>query len=72
MNEQAAEAMTFMNAMASALTTGIRHHDQKINKLISDHLEFLNKHNHNVSAETFDAQTKFFLQDEFHLNMLES
>jgi Predicted transcriptional regulators len=72
MNEQAAEAMAFMNAMAASLSAGIRHHDKKVNELISEHLDFLNKHNHTVSAEDFAAQTTFFLQDEFHLSMLEA
>ncbi|MFD1955552.1 MerR family transcriptional regulator [Paenibacillus thailandensis] len=71
LNEQAVEAMTFMNEMARALREGLKHIDETIVELIRSHLEFMNKHGHKVSAEDFAAQTRFFLTDDFHLKMLE-
>jgi DNA-binding transcriptional MerR regulator len=71
MNEKAAEAITFMANMASALTSGLKHNDQNIQRLIRDHLRFLNEHGHRISAEDFALQTRFFLSDDFHLRMLE-
>ncbi|MCM3293136.1 MerR family transcriptional regulator [Paenibacillus sp. MER 180] len=71
-NEQAVEAMTFMNKMANSLRDGIKHNDEKIVSLIRYHLAFMNNHGHNTSAKEFAAQTQFFLSDDFHLNMLES
>ncbi|WP_223070410.1 MerR family transcriptional regulator [Paenibacillus caui] len=71
MNEQAAEAAVFMGAMASALKAGVKHHDGKIRQLIRGHLDFLNKYGHPISAADFAAQTRFFLNDDFHLRMLE-
>ncbi len=71
-NEQAVEAMTFMNKMANSLRDGIKHNDEEIVSLIRYHLAFMNNHGHNTSAKDFAAQTRFFLSDDFHLNMLES
>ncbi|WP_336772138.1 MerR family transcriptional regulator [Paenibacillus sp. MMO-58] len=71
MNEQAAEA-TFMSNMADSLRTGVKHNDAKATDLIKMHIDFLNGHGHKLSALDFAAQTKFFLQDDFHLSMLES
>ncbi|QUL57980.1 MerR family transcriptional regulator [Paenibacillus tritici] len=70
-NEQAVEAMTFMNEMARSLREGIKHSDEKIVNLIRNHLEFMNNHGHKTSAKDFAAQTQFFLSDDFHLKMLE-
>ncbi|GAA3401448.1 MerR family transcriptional regulator [Paenibacillus hodogayensis] len=71
MNEQAVEAATFMNEMASSLREGIKHNAEPIGNLIRVHLEFMNKHGHLTSANDFAAQTRFFLSDDFHLQMLE-
>jgi DNA-binding transcriptional MerR regulator len=71
-NDQAVEAMAFMNNMASSLREGIKHDDEKIENLIRDHLEFMNEHGNKIAANDFAAQTRFFLSDDFHLKMLES
>jgi len=71
LNEQAAEASAFMTAMAESLTSGIKHDDERVQRLIGKHLAFLNAHGHSVTPADFAAQTKFFLQDDFHLRMLE-
>ncbi|MBW7473895.1 MerR family transcriptional regulator [Paenibacillus oenotherae] len=71
MNEQAVEAGAFMKDMANALSTGIKHNDAQIKELISSHISFLNGYGHGISAADFAAQTRFFLQDDFHLRMLE-
>ncbi|WP_412523868.1 hypothetical protein [Clostridium sp. JS66] len=31
-----------------------------------------NKHGHNTDAKSFAAQTKFFIDDDFHRSMLEN
>ncbi|MBU7317928.1 MerR family transcriptional regulator [Paenibacillus oleatilyticus] len=71
MNEQAQEAAAFMNHIAEALRTGIKHSDAEIQRLIQEHLDFMNKHGHTVTATDFAAQARFFLGDDFHLRMLE-
>lgn len=71
LNEQAREAMTFMNAMKQALVTGVKADDEAVRQSISGHLEFLNAHGHATTPAEFAAQTRFFLQDDFHLRMLE-
>ncbi|WP_426445781.1 MerR family transcriptional regulator [Paenibacillus sp. S-38] len=72
MNEQALEAMTFMNAMAGALREGTKHTDEKVSRWIESHLAFMQKHGHPAAPKDFAAQTQFFLQDDFHLGMLEN
>ncbi len=72
LNEQAAEAAAFMKDMTSSLQGGVMHHDSRVQKLIREHLAFMNGHGHQVSPADFAAQTAFFMQDDFHLKMLES
>ncbi|MWV45848.1 MerR family DNA-binding transcriptional regulator [Paenibacillus sp. HJL G12] len=71
MNEQAAEAAAFMRDMTASLQGGVMHNDPRVQELIRDHLTFMNGHGHQVSAADFAAQTSFFMQDDFHLKMLE-
>ncbi|WP_079908487.1 MerR family transcriptional regulator [Paenibacillus sp. 32352] len=71
MNEQAAEAAAFMNEVAQSLRDGLKHSDDKMKQLLHSHLTFMNEHGHAVSPADFAAQTRFFLQDDFHLRMLE-
>lgn len=71
MNEQAKEAAGFMAGMANALKTGIRHDDERVRDSIRKHLQYLNEQGHAFSSADFAGQTKFFLNDEFHLRMLE-
>ncbi|BFH37591.1 MerR family transcriptional regulator [Paenibacillus dendritiformis] len=71
MNEQAREAAAFMEDMAAALRGGAKHDDEQVQRVIRAHLDHLSRHGHAVSAAEFAAQTRFFLQDEFHLRMLE-
>ncbi|GMK42567.1 MerR family transcriptional regulator [Paenibacillus sp. CCS19] len=72
LNEQAMEAMTFMNEMCASLREGVKHNDATVTNRIERHLAFMNEHGHPASAQDFAAQTQFFLQDEFHLKMLEN
>jgi len=72
MNEQAVEAVTFMNNMASSLREGTKHNEERINNLIRNHLGFMNEHGNKITADDFAAQARFFLSDDFHLKMLES
>ncbi|MGG4039805.1 MerR family transcriptional regulator [Heyndrickxia ginsengihumi] len=72
MNESALEAKCFIEKMADALKNGIKHNDGRINKLIDKHIHFLNDHGHQTKAADFAMQTRFFLNDDFHRNMLES
>lgn len=72
MNEQAAEAAAFMKGMSASLQGGIMHNDPRLQDMIREHLAFMNDHGHQVSAADFAGQTAFFMQDDFHLKMLES
>lgn len=71
MNDQAAEAAAFMKDMTTCLRGKVKHNDPRVHQFIRDHLAFMNAHGHRITAKDFAAQTAFFLQDEFHLHMLE-
>ncbi|WP_276356763.1 MerR family transcriptional regulator [Cohnella caldifontis] len=71
MNESAREAVRFMNGMAEALRSGARHDDAAVRELIGEHLAFLSEHGHDTDPGQYAAQTRFFLQDDFHRSMLE-
>ncbi|MEK8126639.1 MerR family transcriptional regulator [Paenibacillus filicis] len=71
MNDMAAEATRFMQAMAEALRGGVKHTDESVCGLLRSHIDFLNRQGHVLSAADFAAQTSFFLNDDFHLRMLE-
>jgi DNA-binding transcriptional MerR regulator len=72
MNEQAREAVFFMTELADALRAGVKHFDERIKEKIQTHVAFLNQHGHTMTAVDFANQTAFFLQDDFHLAMLEA
>lgn len=72
MNEQAIEAKHFMETLAKALKDGLKFDTTEVQTLIEQHIRFLNKHGHLIAAKDFAAQARFFLQDDFHRNMLES
>ncbi len=72
MNKAAGEAITFMNAMAGFLKNGISHEDEKVRDAIGAHIVFLKENGHPTDAHGFAAQTRFFLTDAFHRDMLES
>lgn len=55
-----------------ALKEGIKYDAPKVEHLITQHIVSLNNLGHMTTAKDFAAQTRFFLQDEFHRDMLES
>lgn len=72
MNAKAAEAQSFMTKVAEALRNGWKPRDERLQQIIKEHIGFLNDHGTELDAQTFAMQTKFFLEDDFHRNMLES
>ncbi|MFC7393781.1 MerR family transcriptional regulator [Scopulibacillus cellulosilyticus] len=72
MNESAIEAKRFMNGMAQGLNDGLKFDDKKVQTLIHQHINFLTHHGHETTAESFAQTTRFFLNDDFHRNMLEA
>ncbi|QQE73499.1 TipAS antibiotic-recognition domain-containing protein [Brevibacillus composti] len=71
MNEMASQAAVFMSEMGRALKAGVKHTDEHVFDAIRSHLAFLNQQGHSLSAADFALQTRFFLEDDFHLRMLE-
>lgn len=72
MNENAAEAKHFILYLSYALKNGWKANDKRIQKVIYRHIAFLNSHGNKITAKSFAAQAKFFVEDDFHRNMLES
>jgi len=72
MNEAAMEAQQFMNYIKDALKSNIKANNISVQEMLKNHIEFLNKHGHDINAKSFVDQTKFFLEDDFHRSMLEN
>jgi DNA-binding transcriptional MerR regulator len=72
MDEKAMEAKQFIEYVSSALKSGWKANDDRLQEMIKKHIAFLNSHGISFDANTFAATTKFFLEDDFHRNMLES
>ncbi len=72
MNMMAIEAKNFTDQMAEFLRNGVKYDDVSVQNTVKNHLHFLNKNGHAISQEDYLNQTKFFLQDDFHRQMLES
>jgi len=72
MNEQAREAKRLMDGMADSLRGKNRADSEDVAALIASHLAALNRFGHPASAADFAARCRFFLQDDFHRDMLES
>ena len=72
LNLKASEAQYFLRSMSAALANHWAVTDKRLHNLIGKHLKFLNDHGTKINAKSFVSQTKFFLEDEFHRNMLEN
>ncbi|EGW37930.1 TipAS antibiotic-recognition domain-containing protein [Desulfosporosinus sp. OT] len=71
LNEKATESRQFLQSLSDAHKNGWAVTDEKLHDLIEKHLNFLNSHGLNIDAKSFVSQTRFFLEDDFHRNMLE-
>lgn len=71
MNIMAIEAKNFMDKMGEFLRNGVKYNDSSVQDVVQNHLKFLNKSGHALSKEDYVKQTRFFLQDDFHREMLE-
>lgn len=72
MNDAASMAKLFMSAMRDALLAGQAVTSEDVSTLVGDHVAWLIAHGHAKGSGDFVAQTWFFIQDDFHRNMLES
>lgn len=71
LNEQAAEAKRFICGISDALKNGWKADDKKLQQMLENHISYLKSQGHSINAKSFAAQARFFLEDEFHRNMLE-
>lgn len=71
MNESAIEAKAFMEGMAKALQQGWKCQDPKVMKRVESHVTFLQSHGQEMTPNRFAETARFFIQDDFHRNMLE-
>lgn len=71
MNESAKEAQKFIEYVATALKSGWKASDKRLQKVLKDHIEFLNNHSMNINSKLFVEQVRFFLEDDFHRAVLE-
>ncbi|WP_099159066.1 MerR family transcriptional regulator [Virgibacillus ndiopensis] len=71
MNVMAIESQNFTDTMAAFLRTGVKYNDSRVKEVARKHLKFLNKNGNVTNKEDFINQTTFFLQDDFHRDILE-
>lgn len=71
MNIIAIESKNFMAKMVEFLRNRVKYNDSSVQDVVKNHLKFLNKNGHAISKENYVKQTRFFLQDDFHREMLE-
>ena len=72
MNDAAVQAAAFMNRMASALRDRLKVDSAEVRDTIRTHLAWLVSGGHARDATSFAEQTRFFLNDDFHRDMLEA
>ena len=71
LNAKAEDAPRFVSFMAESLKKGLSAQDERVLSAIGEHIAFLNQ-DREIDAKVFSLQTKFFLTDDFHRNMLEN
>ncbi|MEF3303027.1 MerR family transcriptional regulator [Paenibacillus sp. GYB003] len=71
LNGQAREAIRFMDGMAASLRDGLKHDDERVRRLVKAHIAALNENGHPTTAESFAAQARFFVSDDFHRSIFE-
>lgn len=72
LNEMAVEPEKFMRELAEAYTNGQRFDDVQVQKLVEQHIAFINNQITPTNAVSFVDSARFFMEDEFHRNVLES
>jgi len=72
LNETAQEAEAFMSGLAQALREGWSPADERLQGLLARHIVYLNELGFETTAESFVDQAAFFVEDDFHRNMMES
>ncbi|SHE60374.1 DNA-binding transcriptional regulator, MerR family [Seinonella peptonophila] len=72
MNEAAIEAQRFTSKMIAALQNKLTANDDQVQAIVKQHLHYLNTHGHQIKPSDYLQQTRFFIEDDFHREMLES
>lgn len=71
LNELAGEPEQFMHELAQAFRQGYRPDHAIVDKLIRQHIQFINTEIMSMTAETFITEARFFVDDDFHREILE-
>jgi len=71
LNAMAQEASHYLHTMGQALKDGMYHKDECVQKLLSEHVAFLNKNGHATTPQALLEQTRFLVSDDFHRKMFE-
>ncbi|MFF2885958.1 MerR family transcriptional regulator [Paenibacillus sp. NPDC057967] len=72
LNEAAQGAEAFMSGLAQALRDGWSPTDERLQELLAQHIVYLNELGFETTAKSFVDQAAFFVEDDFHRNMMES
>lgn len=72
LNEVAVESERFMNFLGDALKNGWKPNDDRLKRELERHMEFLDSHNMPTDPKELVETAWFFIEDDFHRDMLES
>lgn len=57
--------------MINGLRSGWRANDERVQKVLKEHISFLNENATAMDAKSFVNMAKFMVEDDFHRNLLE-
>lgn len=72
LNELAVEPERFMRELADAFAQGQRFDDRRVQQLLEGHIAYINERLSPTDAAAFVESARFFMEDDFHRNVLES
>ena len=72
MNDAAARVTAFLQGMAAALRNRVKANAPEVQDRIRAHIAWQASQGHASDAKSFAFQTRFFLDDDFHRDMMES
>ncbi|ABR50026.1 putative transcriptional regulator, MerR family [Alkaliphilus metalliredigens QYMF] len=72
LNEISVESERFMGFLANALKDGWKPNDERLKNELERHMDFLNTHNMPTNPKELVETASFFIEDDFHRDMLES
>lgn len=72
LNELAGEPEFFMRELASMYRRRLKPNDKRVQQLLEQHISYIDENLINMDANAFVAEAQFFVDDDFHRDILEN